>query len=179
MTLSFAPACRLTAALSAVLAFLAAPPLLLAQAAPKVACTDPIHHQFDFWIGDWDVTLPDGSKAGHNLIEPILGGCALRESWTGARGANGTSTNAFDRVRGKWHQTWVDDGGSLIMLDGAFAEGKMVLTGETKDTAGKKVINRITWQETAPGAVRQLWEASRDGGSTWNVLFDGRYKKRA
>ncbi len=177
MTISSALACRLAATLRTALVFLVAPTILAAQAAPT--CTDAKHHQFDFWIGDWDVTLPNGDRAGHNLIEPILGGCALRESWTGARGSNGTSTNAFDRVRGKWHQTWVDDSGSLIMLDGAFADGKMVLSGETKDTAGRKVINRITWQETAPGAVRQLWEASRDGGATWNVLFDGRYRKRA
>lgn len=142
-------------------------------------CVSPEHRQFDFWIGDWDVTLPNGDPAGFNRIEPILGGCALRENWKGTRGVSGTSYNAFDRRRGQWHQTWVDDGGSVVLLDGTFAGGKMVLSGESRDTAGARRLNRITWQETAPGAVRQLWEASRDGGSTWNVLFDGRYKKRA
>ena len=91
----------------------------------------------------------------------------------------GTSYNAFNRTSGKWHQTWVDNGGLVLLLDGAFADGKMVLSGETRDTSGAKVLNRITWQETAPGAVRQLWETSRDGGGTWSVVFDGRYRKRS
>lgn len=40
------------------------------------------------------------------------------------------------------------------------------------------VLNRITWNPTAPGRVRQLWETSTDGGATWTVAFDGRYIKR-
>ena len=68
----------------------AAPSLLAAQetapaAAPK-ACAAPEHRQFDFWIGEWEVTTPNGAPAGRNRIESILDGCALRESWTGAKG---------------------------------------------------------------------------------------------
>jgi hypothetical protein len=160
----------------------AASSLLTAQetapaAAPK-ACAAPEHRQFDFWIGDWEVTTPSGAPAGRNRIEPILGGCALRESWTGAKGSSGNSYNAYDRQNGRWHQTWVDDGGLVLLLDGVFADGKMILSGESRDSSGARVLNRITWQETAPGAVRQLWETSRDGGRTWSVAFDGRYRKR-
>lgn len=143
------------------------------------ACAGPEHRQFDFWIGDWDVTTPNGAAAGRNRIEPILGGCVLRESWTGAKGGSGTSYNAYDRQRGRWHQTWVDNGGLVLLLDGQFAGGRMVLSGETRDTTGAPVLNRITWQETGPGAVRQLWETSADGGKTWSVTFDGRYRKRS
>jgi hypothetical protein len=160
----------------------ALPSLLVAQetvpaAAPK-PCAAPEHRQFDFWIGEWEVTRPDGAPAGRNRIESILDGCALRESWTGAKGGSGNSYNAYDRQRGRWHQTWVDNGGLVLRLDGTFAAGKMVLSGESRDSAGARVLNRITWQETAPGAVRQLWETSRDGGRTWSVVFDGRYRKR-
>ena len=48
------------------------------------ACTAPEHHQFDFWIGHWDVFLPNGNKAGENRVESIEGGCALLEQWSGA-----------------------------------------------------------------------------------------------
>jgi hypothetical protein len=159
----------------------AAPTLLSAQddtpaTAPK-PCGAPEHRQFDFWIGEWEVTTPDGATAGRNRIEPILGGCALKESWTGAKGGSGTSYNAYDRQRGGWHQTWVDNGGLVLRLDGGFAGGKMTLKGETRDTSGAPILNRITWQETAPGMVRQLWETSADGGVTWRVVFDGRYRK--
>jgi hypothetical protein len=162
---------------------LAAPPAAAAQNPPSPsanACAAAEHHQFDFWIGDWDVSLPNGNVAGRNRIEPILKGCALRESWTGARGVSGTSYNSFDRRTGKWHQTWVDDGGTLLLLDGEFADGQMVLrSAEVPGPNGTKVINRITWRETAPGEVRQLWEQTSDGGKTWTVAFDGRYRKRS
>jgi hypothetical protein len=141
-------------------------------------CTAPEHRQFDFWIGDWDVSNPAGKPVGRNRIELILGGCALRETWTGAGGSSGTSTNAWDRQRKRWHQAWVDNDGLVLRLEGGFADGKMVLSGETLDSSGTAVLNRITWQETGPGAVRQLWEVSSDGGKTWAVVFDGRYRKR-
>jgi hypothetical protein len=28
------------------------------------------------------------------------------------------------------------------------------------------------------GAVRQLWEVSKDDGGNWSVLFDGLYEKQ-
>jgi hypothetical protein len=151
-----------------------------AQGAPRAAtCAAPEFHQFDFWIGDWEVQNPDGSKAGHNRIEPILGGCALQENWTGAGGGSGKSFNMYDRRRKVWHQTWVDAQGNMLQLDGHFADKRMTLaSGETPDSSGKTVINRIIWEQTAPNRVRQLWEMSRDGGKTWTVAFDGRYIKQ-
>lgn len=144
---------------------------------PKRGCTAPEHRQFDFWIGQWSVTNAAGKPAGRNRIEPILGGCALRETWTGAGGSNGTSYNAWDAQRRRWHQTWMDDDGLVLRLEGGLENGRMVLTGETRDSSGAAVLNRITWQETGPGAVRQLWEVSPDGGRTWRAVFDGRYKR--
>jgi hypothetical protein len=149
-----------------------------AGGAPSPRCTAPEHRQFDFWIGSWDVTTPAGKPAGHNRIERILGGCALRETWAGAGGSQGTSYNAWDRQRRRWHQTWVDDGGLVLRLEGGFADGKMVLEGETLDSSGTTALNRITWEDIGRGAVRQVWEVSSDGGKEWRVVFDGRYRKR-
>jgi hypothetical protein len=147
------------------------------QPSHPTACASAQHHQFDFWIGDWEVTLPNGKHAGTNQVEPILAGCVLRESWSGAGGMHGTSYNIYDASAHRWHQTWVDDHGTLLELNGTFENGKMVLTGEQKDTSGT-TLQRITWTPSADGEVRQLWEASSDGGKTWAVQFDGRYRKK-
>ncbi|MEP7177392.1 MAG: hypothetical protein ABI860_12655 [Gemmatimonadales bacterium] len=150
-----------------------------AQSGPRPkSCTAAEYRQFDFWIGEWEVTLPDGSPAGANRIERILDGCALKESWTGAGGGHGTSYNTYDAGRHRWHQTWVDDQGNLFVLEGTIADGRMTLEGETVDTAGRGQRHRIAWQQMAPGRVRQLWEMSSDGGTTWSTTFDGRYRKR-
>ena len=141
--------------------------------APK-PCTAPEAKQFDFWIGDWDVTLPDGNIAGHNRIEAILDGCALAEHWQGAKGLRGASYNAYDAPAKMWRQFWVDAQGNVLGLEGRFADGKMVL----RSTSRGKHIDRITWTPNADGSVRQLWETSEDGGTTWVSAFDGTYRKK-
>jgi hypothetical protein len=70
----------------------------------------------------------------------------------------------------------VDQRGGLLVLEGRFEGGKMVLSG-TKARKDGPVENRITWQPLG-GNVRQLWEASRDSGKTWSVVFDGTYVRR-
>lgn len=160
------------------LAFLPSPLVGQNTPPPGRSCAAAEYHQFDFWIGQWDVTLPNDKRAGTNRIEPILGGCALRETWAGAGGSDGTSYNAYDASRRRWHQTWVDNQGNLLLLEGGFANGRMTLEGETLDSTGRAQRQRIVWQQTSPGHVRQLWETSSDGGATWTTAFDGRYVKR-
>ena len=141
--------------------------------AQRGSCSAPEHRQFDFWIGEWRVTLPDGKHAGDNRIEKILDGCALHESWQGASGGRGFSYNAYDRDRKVWHQTWVDKQANLLLLEGGLKNGAMVLSG----TQGK-TLNRITWTPNKDGSVRQLWETSADQGKTWQIAFDGLYRRK-
>ena len=145
---------------------------------PKAApCTAPEYRQFDFWVGNWNVADPQGKAAGVNQIESILGGCVIRENWMGVGGMVGTSLNIYDAPAGKWRQSWVDSNGSVLLLAGDFHDGKMVLEGSRPLQKGGTVRHRISWQRIGgdPNRVRQLWEASRDDGKTWNVLFDGTY----
>lgn len=149
--------------------------------APAVQpCRGAEHRQFDFWIGQWDVYLPDGRKAGENIIEPIAGGCALLEHWAGRGGVSGKSLNIYDSADRRWHQTWVDNGGGLLMLSGGWVGDRIVLATQAAnpDATGAVVEQRISWTPGADGAVRQLWESSSDSGKTWTVLFDGRYVKQ-
>jgi hypothetical protein len=142
-------------------------------AAPPPACTDKLHHQFDFWIGDWQVSV-QGMQVGTNRIDALLDGCALLENWVGAGGVRGHSLNFYDAARGKWHQTWVDSGGTSLLLDGQFKDGRMVLSSEKP---GQNAADRITWTPNADGTVRQLWEHTDDGGKKWSVAFDGIYRR--
>lgn len=160
----------------AVLTLGLSPALATAQEAePSTPCTAAEYRQFDFWLGSWEVTTPDGNVAGTNAIDSILNGCVLREQWRGARGMTGTSFNTYDPHAGTWHQTWVDDRGGFLLLSGGLENGSMVLQGEMVDAEGP-LRNRITWTLLS-GEVRQLWETSRDGGDTWTVVFDGRYAR--
>src|SRR3954466_11026504 len=101
-----------------------------APASKPPSCTASEYRQFDFWRGDWDVRDPNGKIVGRNRIVAIEGGCALQESWSGAGGVWGRSLNLFDNDRKRWHQTWVDNRGGFLQLDGGIVDGTMVLRGE-------------------------------------------------
>jgi len=146
---------------------------------PAKACTDPPYSQFDFWLGEWEVS-EGGKAAGRNAIVKILGGCVLQESWVGASGMAGHSYTLYDQARRRWHQTWVDASGGLLQLDGGLVGRSMVLEGVQVDAPTSTVTReRIRWTPSADGSVRQLWEYSGDGGRTWKPRFDGQYRPRA
>lgn len=156
-----------------------APSAPTTPASPRPApCIAAENRQFDFWIGDWDVTTPDGKSAGTNLIKPEINGCALHEFWKGRGGFVGESFNVYDARRKVWHQSWVDGTGGLLLMDGKFEGGSMTLSD--RDMPGKpdlNAINEISWTPNADGSVRQHWRVSADGGKNWTTSFDGKYVK--
>ena len=146
-------------------------------APPPLSCAAPVHRQFDFWIGVWDVVDPAGKFAGTNRIEPADRGCALTESWSSAGGGYTGHSLSSVGSDGRWRQTWVDSSGLRLELVGGLVDGKMVLEGETRaDAAGASPVkNRITWSPEPEGRVRQHWETSADGGKAYVTAFDGMY----
>ena len=54
---------------------------------PVSCAAQPPSHQFDFWVGEWDVTTLQGGHAGDSSVQKILGDCVVFENWHGARGA--------------------------------------------------------------------------------------------
>lgn len=57
----------------------------------------------------------------------------------------------------------------------ADVDGCAVLAGDPSGADGKPTRNRVTWTPLPNRHVRQLWESSTDGGTTWTVEFDGDY----
>lgn len=159
------------------LAVLTAPGALAAQGqGAQAACAADEHRQFDFWAGEWEVTA-NGQRAGRNVITVRQNGCLLHESWTGTGGSTGESLNFYDRITKTWNQVWVDANGLVLRLSGGFAGDRMTLSGETSGPNGT-TRQRITWVRNSDGTVRQHWESSRDGGTTWTTAFDGLYRKQ-
>ena len=115
---------------------------------------------------------------GRNRITRLHKGCVLFENYR-AGGFSGSSLNTYDADR-KWHQTWVDSSGGLLVIEGGLVDGKMVLAGETVDagTAGRQGRQPHHVEPLPDGRVRQLWETSTDKGRTWTTTFDGYYAKR-
>jgi hypothetical protein len=140
-------------------------------------CASAEHRAFDFWIGEWEVSKPDGTPAGRSRIERIEAGCGILERWTGAGGITGTSLNAWDAVAGRWRQWWTGSDGTTLLLEGGLRDGAMVLEGPAPAGAGTTAArNRITWTPATDGSVRQLWEVLGADGA-WQTAFDGIYRR--
>ena len=174
---------RLTlSALAAVLALLARsmPAQPPASAPPPHPCAAPEFHHFDFWIGDWDVTGPKGKLLGTNRVISILDGCAIQEHWVDTHQSRGESYTMYDAKRKTWHQSWVDDTGSLLVNEGGFHDGKLILTDSGMPAAGGPghVTQRWTWTKVDADHVRQVAEGTKDNGKTWTVTFPGLYTRR-
>lgn len=149
---------------------------LHAQSGPGPACTSETHRAFDFWVGTWDVIGRNDVVAGRNVITRSNNGCTLHESYVGRGGYAGQSLNAYDAAGNQWHQTWSDVSGLLLRLAGGSPRpGVMQLQGTRQDGEGRTITDRITWTAQPDGTVRQHWESSTDGGTTWRTTFDGRY----
>jgi hypothetical protein len=166
-------------AIIALVASLFGPAAARAQqpATPPAPCAAAEHRQFDFWIGEWRVRGADGREAGTNRIESILGGCALYESWAGTGPSRGHSFTVYDPGARKWHQTWVDNSGTLLLLAGGLVNGEMILEGDRTLANGTVLLERITWSPNPDGTVRQHWQRSTDTGMRWQTVFDGLYRR--
>ena len=148
---------------------MAASNVLAAEPPPLASCAAPAYRQFDFWAGDWGVFEVGGAtKVAHARVDVILDGCVLREDYQGTDGHKGQSFTIYDAARNVWHQSWVTNRGELLMIEGKFEEGEMVLSGEDH---AKGVLVRGRWKPEN-GNVREIAVTSTDGGMSWKPWFD-------
>ncbi len=140
---------------------------------PSAACADADHRAFDFWQGNWTVTVPSGGVAGTNLVH-LVAGCGVQENWRDAGSGGGVSLNGFDPVSQRWGQFYVASTGGVIELWGTADENSMTLLGP--QFGNPSVTDRVVWTRLADGRVRQRWDAN--AGAGWTLVFDGTYSPR-
>ena len=77
-----------------------------------------------------------------NRVTVVLGGCAVREVYEQADGMVGESLSLYDASRRRWHQSWVTNRGSLLLLNGGLEGERMVLTGPDRVPGGAASLLR-------------------------------------
>jgi len=151
--------------------------LATALAASPAACASAQHHQFDFWLGEWNVVdAKTGAPAGHSLVESLYGGCVLRENWR-EPGFEGGSLNTYSDTDHAWRQTWMDQSGAVRDFTGGWRDGRMVLVAHALSRAGKSVLVRMAFTPNPDGTVRQYSDFSADAGVTWTERYDYLYRR--
>lgn len=154
------------------------------QSAP---CTSPQARQFDFWLGDWDLRWaaeqsggePEATMTGFNRITRLFDDCVIEENFTTDDASfRGHSVSVYDEKSGIWRQTWVDSAGGYIALTGSFDGETMELRTEPALRDGETVVQRMIFAEITIDSLEWVWQGSRDGGTTWNDLWNISYRRR-
>jgi hypothetical protein len=153
-------------------------------ATPPNPCTAAEQKQLEFWVGEWDLTWP-GEKQGEiqhgtNSIHRLLDSCVVEESFSGGDKMHlrGMSVSIFDTRAGKWKQTWVDNEGGYLDFVGEFIDGQMILARDAVRPDGTTVVQRMVFKNITPSELDWTWEASTDGGKTWQVNWPIHYKRK-
>jgi hypothetical protein len=139
--------------------------------------SDSTNHEFDFWLGEWDLTWGE-EGTGTNRIERIMDGAVIQENFEGGDPPlRGMSVSVFSREDNRWHQCWVDNSGSYLDFIGDFADGRMILMRDGL-VNGLPVAQRMVWFEITGKAFEWNWERSDDNGQTWKVLWNIHYRRK-
>jgi len=146
-------------------------------------CTTPEHRQFDFWVGEWDVS-PSAAASGVIIAESTIAlldqGCVIIEEWRPFGGAHGHSINSYDAGEGRWRQTWADATGRRTEYAGVLgADGVLRFDDLSSPEAGSPPgRRRMSFQRLADGGVRQWGEIEDAARGTWSVEWDLTYRRR-
>jgi tetratricopeptide (TPR) repeat protein len=139
----------------------------------------PESHLFDFWIGEWDVTTPQGQPAGKSSVQQILSQCVIFENWTDRQGGLGKSFNAYNADHDMWQQFWTDQYGRVTEYRESERTPEKGLRFLAHQGAPQhQTLIRMTFTPIDAKTVRQFGETSTDGGKTWTTSFDLYYRRR-
>lgn len=151
----------------------AAPPPTPNVGAPVALLDDP-SHEFDFWLGTWNVQNKQLGFGGRwkdsgtavARIHSVAGGSAVLERWSGEAGGEleGFSLRAWDPALSRW----------VIWLNwhGGQPAGFFIMHGERRGERielfppGDRSSTRYTFSEAHEGSCRWDSATSRDG-ETW------------
>lgn len=136
--------------------------------------------QFDFWLGNWQLTWGDNGR-GTNEISRILDGRIIQENFSSIPNDEnpsfqGISVSAYDAPNNQWRQTWVDNQGAYLDFVGGFQEGKMILSRDAI-VQDKPVKQRMVWFNISDDSFDWAWERSEDDGRSWQTIWPIHYTR--
>jgi len=151
-------------------------------------CSSADARQFDFWLGDWDLSWPaeqtggeEGERqTGTNRITRLFGDCVIEENFATDDGKlSGHSVSVYDERARLWRQTWVDSSGGYLVFTGGLDGGDMELRTQPVPEGGETKVQRMVFSQITANSLEWSWQGSRDDGSRWTELWNICYRRRA
>jgi hypothetical protein len=146
-------------------------------------CDTPQHHQFDFWVGDWQVfDAKTNQLVAFDHVEKHSHGCIVQQNLTmvtdlyrrqdvGYR-MTGIGVNRFDGE--SWLELWADNQWGAIVLRGMPAAGKAMVLTTIIPSRNRDL--RLEWEKRPDGSVRALQYVAPTGSGKWELYGDLIYR---
>jgi hypothetical protein len=146
-------------------------------------CDTPQHHQFDFWVGDWQVfDAKTNQLVAFDHVEKHSHGCIVQQNLTmvtdlyrrqdvGYR-MTGIGVNRFDGE--SWLELWADNQWGAIVLRGMPGPGKAMVLTTIIPSRNRDL--RLEWEKRPDGSVRALQYVAPTGSGKWELYGDLIYR---
>ena len=178
--------CMATGAHAAAPAAQALPSTLAGTAVavdPKAPCAGTENHQFDFWIGDWQVfDGKTGALIATDHIDALYGHCVIRQqmAFTGDTyrrtgtpfSLAGMSISRFDGQQ--WVQMWADNQWGAIIMKGVRHDDGSIELHSATPSRGRDM--RLVWRAVPEGVNIEQF-GSRAGSNVWERYVDLEYRR--
>lgn len=140
---------------------------------------------FDFWVGEWDLSweLENGGEGfGTNHVHKTLDETVIQENFEAFQGSyegfKGKSFSVYNPGKQSWYQTWVDNEGGYIDLEGRVEGERRIFQTDARITAqGDTIMNRMVFYDIEPNSFTWDWEYSMDEGESWTLSWRIYYQR--
>jgi hypothetical protein len=162
-----------------------AAPLAAPAAPPGALCETAAHHEFDFWVGDWQVfdILDHDALVGYDHVVKEADGCIVQQNLQMLSDLYrrpgvpyrmfGLSVNRFDGER--WLELWADNQWGAIALAGG-PEDHYAMVLKTITPSRQRDL-RLVWELRADGSVEICQYIAPAGSGKWEKYGDLLYRR--
>ncbi len=148
-------------------------------------CNAQNGQEFDFWVGQWDLTWDLGEgKVGHgvNNIVKTLDGKVIQENFEATdagqnTGFKGTSISVFNPNTKTWHQAWADNQGGYFNFTGEVDDNRRIFKTQSFSQGDKTIVLRMVFYDIQEDSFTWDWERSDNNGESWSLQWRINYKR--
>lgn len=160
-------------------------PFLALQEEPPSFPVAPENKRLEFWAGDWEASgklLVNAKEEkwvdnkATNKLRWILGGQVIHEDFSDGT-LVGQSWTRWVPEKKAYEQTWVDNMGSLLRLEGDFKGDDLVLFEKPADPKAK-VRHRMVFSSIQKDSFQWSYDFTTDDGNSWKSQWQLSYKRR-
>jgi hypothetical protein len=139
------------------------------------ACVQPEQRQFDFWVGEWDVS-PTGSPVivAESSITLADEDCVVIENWRPFRNGSAHSISMYDAQTRHWRQFYAGAAVPLATYTGNL-DSEGVLRFDVDNSAPR---TRMNYQRIDANTIRQWGEQFNETTREWSTQWDLTYRRR-